>query len=325
MIQGAHGGNVYEAAKHLWCSVKDIYDYSSNVSPYPIKLDISSDVLSRLPEPHSETLVKKFAEKYGHNPENVAITSGTTEAIDIICRTSGFKKATVKHPTYSDYEYYCAQNEIEVRADICKKGLFFICNPNNPTGLSCPGEHLPSFFKSNPDTLFILDESYMPFMADEDKNTLLGHEIISNLIILRSFSKIYGLPGLRLGAVVALDKNIRVFNGVKSPWSVNTYAQEAGARLLDVDTKPIAERLLKMKADFLKEISDIEWLEPQESKVNFLMLKLKKGTSKALFEHCLQRRVLVRDCSNFNRLDGEYIRIAVADDMAPLVKALREF
>jgi threonine-phosphate decarboxylase len=165
----------------------------------------------------------------------------------------------------------------------------------------------------------------MPFMADEDKNTLLGHEIISNLIILRSFSKIYGLPGLRLGAVVALEKNIRVFNGVKSPWSVNTYAQEAGARLLDVDTKPIAERLLNMKADFLKEISDIEWLEPQESKVNFLMLKLKKGTSKALFEHCLQRRVLVRDCSNFKRLDGEYIRIAVADDMAPLVKALREF
>jgi len=323
MRQGAHGGNVYEAANYIGCDVDEIHDYSSNVSPYPIKLDVSSDALSRLPEPHSETLVKKFAEKYGYKSGNVAITSGTTEAIDIICRMSGYAKATIKNPTYSDYEYYARQNGIEVTEEICK-GLFFICNPNNPTGLSCPGGYLPDFFRANPETLFIIDESYMPFMDNERENTLLGTKI-DNMVILRSFSKIYGLPGLRLGAVVASDKNIKIINSAKSPWSVNTFAQEAGEHLLDVDTRLIANRLLKIKAEFLKEISDIEWLEPQDSKVNFMLLKLNKGTSKELFDHCLKSRVLVRDCSTFKGLDGEYIRIAVTDDMNPLINALREF
>lgn len=323
MRQGTHGGNVFEAARHLGCSVEDIHDYSSNVSPYPIKLDISPDALSRLPEPHSETLAKKFAEKYGYKPENIAVTSGTTEAIDIICRLYQGRKVGIKNPTYSDYGFYAKLNNLEISEDV-GRGLYFICNPNNPTGEICPREHLPKFFRDNPETLFVVDESYMPFVLDEEKSTLIDEEI-DNLIILRSFSKIYGLPGLRLGAVIGSADNIEAVNSLKSPWSVNSYAQEAGLKLLNVDTKAIALRLHEKKCEFLDAVSGINWLEVQNSEVNYMLIKLNKGTSADLFNHCLEKRVLIRDCDNFKGLEGEYIRIAVTDDMNPLINALKEF
>jgi len=323
MKQGAHGGNVYEAARYLGVSTEDIHDYSSNVSPYPIDIKADNESLSRLPEPHSKTLAKAFADKYGYEPENICITSGTTEAIDAIFRIHSNETLCIMNPTYADYAHYAKLNGMKISGEMCK-GLFIICNPNNPTGLTCPREYLPKMIKDNPNTLFIYDESYMPFHLDEENQTMLG-EKIKNLLILRSFSKIFGLPGLRLGAVVGSEDLVGEIRNNISPWSVNSLAQSAGLELLKIDTSSIAKKLNEKKVQFLKELAEIDFIEAQDSDVNFMLCKMKRGKSNELFDHCLSRKVLIRDCANFEGLDDTFVRFAVTDNMKPLLEALREF
>ncbi|ADD66955.1 aminotransferase class I and II [Denitrovibrio acetiphilus DSM 12809] len=323
MRQGEHGGDIHEVANYLGVPASDVYDYSSNVSPYPIDISVDKSALSRLPEPYSRTLAKAFAEKYGYDEKMVCITAGTTEAIDIICRIFAGKSACIKNPTYADYKKFCKNNKITVRNSLPVE-LYFICNPNNPTGQTCPREFLPTYFKTSPSTLFVIDESYMPFHIDEPMQTLMG-EKLDNIAILRSFSKIYGLPGLRLGAVIANEKLIEKMKNQMSPWSVNSLAQSAGLELLDVDTAPIAKRLNDIKVQFLKELESIDFLEAVDSDVNYMMCKMKRGTSDELFRHCLNQRVLIRDCSNFEGLDNRHVRFAMADDMSPLLEALKSF
>jgi threonine-phosphate decarboxylase len=288
-----------------------------------VELGIDESVHTRLPEPHSKSLVDAFAEKYGRKPEEVCITSGTTEAIELICRIYAGKDACLTSPTYADYGHYCYVYGLNV-TDRMPADVAFICNPNNPTGLTCPREYLPDYINKFRNTLFVYDESYMPFHTDEASQTLMG-ERMDNLVILRSFSKIYGLPGLRLGAVVAKPDLISLLSIMKSPWGVNSYAQASGEKLLGVDTHEIAVTIARQKIEFEDKLKSIGWIEPQPSDVNFILCKLHRGASYDLFEHCLRRRVLIRDCANFAGLDDSYVRFAITADMEPLLGALKEF
>lgn len=324
MKQGAHGGDIYKAAKYLGCNIDDIFDYSSNISPWAVSVDVDTKCLSRLPEPHSESLAKAFSEKYGHRTENVCIASGTTEIIEAVCRIYSGNSAKIFHPTYSDYSSYCNKYGIEITGSLLA-GLCFICNPNNPTGATIERDVLLTTISKNIGTLFVVDESYMPFHLSEEVFSLTN-ELADNLIVLRSFSKIYGLPGLRLGG--GISGNSELIDKIKeliSPWSVNSYAQQAGLRLLGANTKEPAERLQRVKSDFLKELADIDYLEPIDSDVNFILCKLSRGSSSELFDHCLKERVLIRDCSNFEGLDDKFVRFAMTDNVKPLIKALKGF
>jgi len=343
MKQGAHGGNVYEAAEKLNVTAEDIYDYSSNISPFQVKVLKGEDLntlLSRLPEPHSKTLRRSYEEKY-ELPENSAvITAGTTEAIERLCRIYSDKKALILSPTYSDYEHYCRIYGLETgfinlsegsdfsfstsgfhsEADIC-----FICNPNNPTGKSTDRREILKLCAENRKTLFVVDESYVWFHKNPYKISVLGANL-QNLITLRSYSKTYGLPGLRVAAAVSHNSNlIDSLRSLISPWSVNCAAQSAGLELLNADVSEEMAKLRILKEKFMNTIKDIPYICAIESDVNYILFKLKGVKSHQLFDHCLKGGVLIRDCSNFRGLDDSYVRFAVSADMEPLIKSLRGF
>lgn len=328
MKQGKHGGDIYKAAAELNVSVDEIRDYSGNVShiqPECLKKLDTSRLLSVLPEPESNTLKKVYASSISVNPENICVTAGTTEAIEKICRLFSGKRANICMPTYSDYEYFCTMYGISVKTHpvLAPADLCFICNPNNPTGRTMPRSEILEMLKSSPQTLFVVDESYMPFHINEADFTLKNH-LADNLVVLRSFSKIFGVPGLRLGFMITGNTELaESVTKLLPPWNVNSLAQAAGVLLTDEDTTKTAVRTAKFKKAFLPELDGVHWIEPLESDVNFILCRLHGVESANVFRKCLEQKVLIRDCSNFRGLKGEHVRFSVRGDMQPLINAFR--
>jgi threonine-phosphate decarboxylase len=323
LLQGSHGGDIYKAAEVLGVSVAQINDYSSNVShlqPLCLRQINFAELISVLPEPHSRTLKSAYASRNKLNPNQICVTSGTTEAIEAICRLYSGKSVRIERPCYSDYAHY---SNLYGLHETDNAELVFICNPNNPTGKTIKREDIMQRATYNPQTMFIVDESYMPFHLNETDYTLLGNNL-NNIAILRSFSKIFCVPGLRLGFLISANLEfIEKIAQSLSLWNVNTPAQAVGIMLLDEDTKASALESARLKHEFLNSISDIKWLEPTNSDVNFVLCRLHGKKSADIFAECFKKHTLIRDCSNFVGLDGEYIRFSVKADMKPLEDIFR--
>lgn len=327
MKQGKHGGDIYKAAAELNVSPAEIRDYSGNVSHIQPKclsgLNLP-ELISVLPEPESRTLRSAYAASLGVNPENICVTAGTTEAIEKICRIFSGKRADIALPAYSDYEYFCRMYGVSVKTHplLAPADLSFICNPGNPTGRTTARNDLLALINDNPQTMFVVDESYMPFHVNEPDFTLKNC-LYDNLVVLRSFSKIFGVPGLRLGFVISGNIGImEKISGFMPPWSVNSVAQAAGMLLLNEDTAGTAAKTAKLKKAFLPELDRFGWIEPLESDVNFILCRLHGVSSGDVFSKCFRQKVLIRDCANFTGLEGEHIRFSVRGDMQPLIDAL---
>ncbi|MBD1399837.1 pyridoxal phosphate-dependent class II aminotransferase [Pelobacter sp. M08fum] len=339
--QQHHGGNIYRAAAILGCRPDAIRDYSSNVAdsqPAVVKdLDLPR-LLGRLPEPHSHTLRAALAAHYQIAPENICVSAGTSEAIERLCALFAGKRVTIFTPTYSDYQHFAHAAALDITSvvapapdyaftldDMCiDSELCFLCQPNNPTGTSVARTDLVALIARHPATLFVVDESYLPFHLEEESLSLTT-QLSANLLVLRSFSKIHGLPGLRLGFTLSGNRELTAELEQRcSPWNVNCPAQELGLRLIDIDNRPMAQRIAAQRRQLLSELDSFPWLQTLPSTVNFILCRLQGRRAAELFEHCLARRVLIRDCGNFEGLVGEHIRFSIKNDMTPLLTAFRE-
>jgi len=256
----AHGGNIIATAKQLSCRISDLIDMSSNLSPFAPTPDLIEtlhgrlDEIAYLPETDSESLCALYAARHDLTRNQVLAGNGTTEYIFSIPTVAGVKRGVIVNPTYSDYHLASARAGLETtsfplraaddfqldleRLSHTLKGneLVFICNPNNPTGVLVPTARLYELVCSHPDSSFLIDETYLPFIKEK---SLLELPIPENLYILRSFSKIYNIPGLRLGFVVASPDNIHRLISRQRPWGVNRLAQVAGEHLIQYGEKEI--------------------------------------------------------------------------------------
>ncbi|NVM23348.1 MAG: threonine-phosphate decarboxylase [Desulfobacterales bacterium] len=336
MIHG-HGGNIYEIAKTLGCSAREILDMSSNVSPVGMPSGLG-DVLSErcdeiisLPEVDSKGLRASFAASVGLKDDHVLAGNGTTEFIYTIPPALKAKKALIVGPTYSDYADACraygvetsfllAREEEGFRPDIDEipAGLdnvdtVFICNPNNPTGQLVPAAALKRIIEACPGVRFVVDESYLPFVPNWEAETLAG-VAADNLIVLHSFSKIFAIPGLRLGFLIAAPDVINVFRPFKQPWSVNRLAQAAGSFLVSQQAfvEGVAQFVQKERKAFLGYLETLDTLTPFPGPVHFILFRL-NGELRApeLFNLMAEHKILIRDCSNFYGLSDRFVRIAL--------------
>lgn len=343
MQQGNHGGNIFQAAAFIGCDPGDIRDYSSNVADWQPEGIADIDLpglLARLPEPHSQTLKAACAAASGLSSQQVWVTAGTTEAIERICQLYGGKRVTILGPTYSDYAHAARQYNLDIHMLLAEPqhafrhdfatlnvdgDLCFLCNPNNPTATTASRQEVLSLVQRHPRTLFVVDESYLPFHCDEAALTLVPH-LTPNLLVLRSFSKIHGIPGLRLGFAMGGSADLlEKLESRCSLWSVNSIAQEMGMRLLSADSTRVARTMAKRRDSIYRELAAFPWLTPLPSAVNFLLCQLHGRDASHLFRHCLQQRVLIRDCSNFAGLDSSCIRFSIKEDMRPLSQAFASF
>lgn len=337
-VNFSHGGNIYEHKKR-------IVDFSANINPLGLPRDIKEiiyknfDRILHYPDPDAKGLTKKIAKYWGINDENILLGNGSLELIYLIMSAYRPKTTLIPAPTFSEYEraakavnskikYLKLREKEDFRLNLSsvdKADMFFLCNPNNPTGNLV----LPSLQGAGKAS--VVDEAFMDFLPDEKDYTFIWKAIKSKkLIVLRTFTKFFALPGLRIGYLVAHKKIITKLKQHQPPWSTNALAQLAAELILkDKAYLKKTHKLIAKERKFLfEQLTGIKGLKPYPSVTNFLLVKiaLPGWTSTALKEALLKKGILVRDCVNFRNLNDKYIRVAVRShkENLQLLKAVRE-
>jgi threonine-phosphate decarboxylase len=336
-----HGGNIVATAKSLGCQVSDLIDMSSNLTPLGAVPGLHEaiieglDEIAYLPETASETLTEAFSEKFNIKTSQIIAGNGTTEFIFALPALFAGKKAVIVNPTYSDYRLSCQWQNIDAQSftllyeqdfklnfeDLSRTlsgwELVFICNPNNPTGALISSETLLDVIRENPQSTFLVDESYLPFTREK---SLLHYEFPNNLYLLCSFSKIYGIPGLRLGFLVSSDNNINKLNKRIKPWGVNRIAQISGKFLLlnaDPYVDTVVSYLEQQRPEFVDRLNNIKGVDVVPGDANFILSHLQGEVSVAeLQDKMLEKRIMIRNCNTFEGLDDHFFRLSLKDEKA---------
>lgn len=336
MFKG-HGGNLAGIEERFGIPPEEMLDFSSNVNPVPLPelarqaFYQSFSQIGAYPDPRCRSLVQKASLRFGHPPEEILAGNGSTEFIFLIPRIFPQKRIHLIGPTYPDYEEagILAGKEVlfhdlgpspgpdDLRNLLDRlpkeRALLFFCNPNNPTGTSLSGESLRRLVYSYPFLLFIIDEAYADFSGRENVS-LLGQPLPENLLVLRSLTKIFGIPGIRLGLVFGTGKLIARLDEGREPWTVNLPAQKAGEVLLGEKGYLDASRLHNQyeRVRLGRMLRSINGLEPFPSDANFILVKMAKGwTADALREDLIRDKILIRSCQGTRGLGASFFRLAV--------------
>jgi threonine-phosphate decarboxylase len=339
MIKG-HGGNIYDLAHRLGCLRSEIIDMSSNVNPLgppPGLMDFLTENIAAvmaLPEADAEEAVRAFAKRYNVCHECVLAGNGTTEIIYTIPRALGTRQACILGPTYSDYadaclmhgvphEYLIADEALEFQHDIDRvrkqirgADTVFICNPNNPTGVPIPSDDLAFLCKTHPDIRFVIDESYLPFVGNGYAETMLNCGL-PNVLVLNSMSKIFRIPGLRIGFLIASEPLIEKFRHYSLPWNVNSLAHAAVIYLMTQEdendafiaaTRTFLETERNRFAEMLGTASGFRLFPSQ---TDFILIRLLEKKADEVCAYLAQDKILIRNCANFTGLSDRFVRISL--------------
>jgi threonine-phosphate decarboxylase len=318
-------------------------DFSSNINPLGLPQKALEAIRKNLgqipvyPDSASTALREAIAASFGGiTLNNVVVGNGSTELIYLFAETFLEKGevALMPAPTFGEYENavrkaggkprhlklpkdFCIEPNI-FSGDIKDAKMAFICNPNNPTSILTPSDVLIEIIEEalEEGVLVFLDEDFLEFV-DEEKQVSLIDEIndYPNLFVLRSFTKVFGLTGLRVGYGIASEEVIKLLSKAKIPWNVNCLAQvAASAALTDKEHLKKTRELVRAERPYLtRELKRINSFKPYPADANFIFVNIRESgfTSAQLKEKMLEEGVLIRDCSSFRGLDDHYIRVAV--------------
>jgi len=338
---GGHGGNIYQLALRLGCRPAEISDMSANVNPLgpmPALVDHlkgNLSVIAALPEADAGTVVATFAQLHGIDPRLVMAGNGTTELIYMIPRALKPQEALVVGPTYADYRDACAMNRVHCDHLICRaeddfvpdmqalrskaaaSDLVFFCNPNNPTGHLTRRSDLEELCRRLPDTVFVIDESYLPFAPNPAEYSMIASEL-PNVMVLNSMSKAFRIPGLRIGFVMAPPILLAKLTPFALPWSVNSLAQ-AAVQWLMAHPEQIEDFLASSRHMLEGEKSRMATCLHRQtgircfpSSTSFLLMRLPAELdAPTVWDHMANHRILIRDCANFVGLSEAFVRLSL--------------
>jgi histidinol-phosphate aminotransferase len=302
------------------------------LGPSPLALKAIQDELAglnRYPDGSGYYLKTKLSEHLGLPKEQIIIGNGSNEIIELVIRTfvQPGDHVIQAFPTFLVYEKVVTASGAEIHSvplnrfklDLDsilaavqdKTKLIFINNPNNPTGSVLLKSEIMAFLEVLPkEVLVVLDEAYIEFVSDPE--VAKGLDLLNTfprMLVLRTFSKLYGLAGLRVGYGLADAALIDFMNRVRQPFNVNTLAQ-AGARaaLDDVDFVNQTLELIRSGLSFLYRELDKLGLEYLPTQTNFFLIKVRPG-GRQVYEQMLRQGVIVRSMDSYG-LD-EYIRINI--------------
>lgn len=353
MLIETHGADIYTAAEKSGINENDIIDFSSNINPLgmpeSVKMAAVNSVAhsNRYPDINSRELIRSIS-RWENVPESwIFAANGAAEAIYRIAFCLKPKKGLVTAPAFSEYEnalnsagsqvdYYNLKEEFgfKIQDDILEHinsdtGIVFICNPNNPTGQLTDIETAEKIIArcQKAGAVAVVDECFLDFVGNKEKySTVKLLDKYGSLVVLKAFTKIYAIPGIRLGYCMSSGKQIT--DGLKTsgpPWNVSAIAQAAGtAALKEKDyIKKTVEYIGKQREYLIGELNRLN-IKTYDSCANYILLKIHNGMD--LKEEMLKKGILIRSCSNYKNLGGNYYRIAVktAEENQMLIKALKE-
>lgn len=318
-----------EFCKSSGISPEQVIDLSASINPLGMppgaKKAIKGNIalLANYPEPYCKGLAQRLGERLGIAPESILPANGSTELIYLIPRALRPEKVLIHNPTFSEYERASALAGAKIASlrnisfkkedfldGMRKADLAFLCNPNNPTGELLKKKTILEIavWAKKAKCVLVIDEAFMDFCPEHSVIQLAERN--PWLIVLRSMTKFHALTGLRVGYGVCHSGLAQRLFRHKEPWCVNTLAVKSAIAALDDGL--FARRslvLIKRERAFVE--SGLERLGVWFFKgaANFYLIKL-KGAKR--FSAGLKKSgVLVRDCSNFPGLSGDYLRFAV--------------
>lgn len=323
---GVHGGDIYRNQVNI--------DFSVNVNPLGTPEDVKAamrqavEVCGRYPDMEAEELKQSVSSLLGVPKEYLLFGNGASELFMAIAHGIKPGKAVIPVPSFYGYEYaakaagcnvvyyglkqedhFCMTEDIY---SVLTEGtdLLFLANPNNPTGTLHGGEKMGGLLQHcrEQGITVVLDECFIEFSGGRF-SMLSGIEDFDNLILVRAFTKVFAIPGVRLGYLVC--KNDRILMRIASQlpeWNLSCFAQAAGcvcARQKEFLAE--TERLTAAERQFLEEGLRRIGFQVFPSRANFLLVYSKDP----LYEKLLEQGILIRDCSNFRGLCRGFYRIAV--------------
>ncbi|MFI3281940.1 MAG: aminotransferase class I/II-fold pyridoxal phosphate-dependent enzyme [Rikenellaceae bacterium] len=340
MING-HGNNIYQYDRDIIEA-----DFSSNIAFNNHSDEILSflsgnmDSLRNYPDPAARRLTEKIATFHGVDTKNITVANGSAEVFYMVAHyltmiASPTKCRTIiTTPSFSEYEDSCKLHGHEIsyvelrdikNIDTTNFDSLWLASPNNPDGYRVYAEDIYDLAARNRECLIILDRAYNALSTDGE----VCCKLPDNVLLVESFTKYYGIPGLRLGYIVGAEDIISSITPMRPPWSVNSLSIVAGEYILDnMEMLQIDLEELIGESHYLQEsINEIEGLRVVRSNCNFFLVEIEGGIlASELYEYLLHKHgLLVRDCSNFRDLGSNFIRIAAQSRLQndKLINALR--
>ena len=332
MNNHVHGGDVYH--------YRDCLDFSANCNPLGTPESVKAAARDSLERIHEYPQVgyqplKEAIGKYEQvDPDWVICGNGAAEVIFSVCRAGKPKKALVTGPTFAEYEqalqgvgcevdhfWLEEEEDFQVERDFLKalrpeRDIVCLCNPNNPTGELVSIELLEKILKRcrEKDVMLVMDECFNDFIEEPERYTMKNYlKENKNLFILKAFTKIYAMAGLRLGYGLSSDERLlKKMTSVSQPWAVSIPAQIAGVQALkEKEYLKKTEELIRKESNYLKEALRKLNMKIYGSKANYIFFKDEDGHElKAYLEN---RGIMIRDCSNYVGLTKGYYRICVKE------------
>ena len=319
-----HGGNIYNATG----TAENFLDFSANINPLGLSEKILQTLQENLrgvvnyPDANATELKNAISRRYNLPAENLILLNGAAEFFYLYFQVLRPRKVLIPVPSFSEYERAARSAGSEVEYFFLREEDNFQFNtekilqqkcdciilgrPNNPTGNLISIDAVKKIAEVVPT---VLDESFIDFLEVESAKNFAG----KNLIVVQSLTKIFAIPGLRLGFAVAEKNLAEKFNAAKDVWNVNFLAQKAGvAALADekflADTRNWLEVEKKFFVEQLKKLP-VKVFEPT---VNFVLFKVESEKVAAeILKQLRAEKILLRSCENFAGLDGRFLRSAI--------------
>ena len=316
------------------------------IGPSPLAVQAILDnvnKLNRYPDGSSYYLKEKISEVFGLPMEKIITGNGSNELIELTIRAflSPGDEVIQAFPTFLVYEKVVngaggelisvSLKDFKVSLDDIKDAItsktkiIFICNPNNPTGTGLSKEEMLDFIKSVPeDIILVLDEAYIEFSSEKIANGIDLLNERDRLIVMRTFSKLYGLAGLRVGYGFSSEEIVDYINRIRQPFNSNLLAQSAAiAALGDEDFVTKTLDLVKDGLRYLYENLDEMGLEYLPTETNFFLIKVPTG-GKNIYQRMLREGVIIRSMESYGL--GEYIRINIGlpEENERFIKSLKK-
>uniref|UniRef100_A0A832A8B2 threonine-phosphate decarboxylase n=1 Tax=Desulfacinum infernum TaxID=35837 RepID=A0A832A8B2_9BACT len=341
-VQRIHGGNVYEMARRLGCSPEDILDFSASINPLgppPGLLEALMAAYGRLqhyPDIHTSALREGLARRHGVGPDEIVVGNGSTELIYVLPRVLKAGRVLVALPTFTEYVrafsvagvvldrcYGTWENGLQPTARQIREHLdrhrpdaVLVTHPGSPSG-TLLSESLRAYLVAETrqrNIALVVDEVFIDFCEEASFLPHLAEH--PRLVLIRSMTKFYGIPGLRLGYLLASREIAAAAARHLPPWSVNTLAQEAGGHCLHQEHYRLETlRLVGEERSRLKKaLDEMEGFCVLPGRANYLLVRMPEHLPNALALQealLLRDRLLIRECASFDGLTPRDFRIAV--------------
>ncbi len=359
-IRPIHGGNLSWATAIACCPISSILDFSASINPLGIPKSAIATIqnnltqLSNYPDPSYTNLRNILAQYHQINPDYILPGNGSAELLSYVGRELANTEVTyLLTPAFHDYiraleafhgkiqgflidfdpslppfkrgEFLRDLPASFTQCNFKNNSGFLLNNPHNPTGKLFKKEEIKKYLDQF--ALVVIDEAFMDFLPpDQDQSLISLVKDYPNLIILRSLTKFYAIPGLRIGYAITQPDRLKKWQKWRDPWSVNILADLVAQTV--IKDQEFREKTLKWlpptRLKLYQELGKIKGLYPFNSSANFLLVKTDISSLKLQEKLLKNYQILIRDCLSFPELGEHYFRIAVKleDENNKLLNAL---